>query len=262
MSWVIIAVAAIFIVFGIIGWKKGIIRIAVSLAAMIITLIVCVGVTPVLCSAVRQNTTLYDKLRESVYNFMIEDESFNEAADESIEDSENAVVESDKLEEYSAAIEHYAAAVMQKLHLPDSVVTQPAEAAAGVVDEIADSIGTGSIAMKNITAAVVAARLASIALNAIIYIIVFLVVYIVLRIIFAVTGLISHLPVIHQANQVLGLVFGLLEGLVVVWIMFAVITACSNSAWAAKALIDIGRNDFLSFLYDKNILIKTIIKSI
>ena len=37
MSWVIIAVAAIFIVFGIIGWKKGIIRIAVSLAAMIIT---------------------------------------------------------------------------------------------------------------------------------------------------------------------------------------------------------------------------------
>ena len=131
MSWVIIAVAAIFIVFGIIGWKKGIIRIAVSLAAMIITLIVCVGVTPVLCSAVRQNTTLYDKLRESVYNFMIEDESFNEAADESIEDSENAVVESDKLEEYSAAIEHYAAAVMQKLHLPDSVVTQPAEAAAG-----------------------------------------------------------------------------------------------------------------------------------
>lgn len=262
MSWVIIAVAAIFIIFGAIGWKKGIIRIAVSLAAMIITLIVCVGVTPVLCSAVRQNTVLYDKLKESIYNFMIEDENFNSAVGESIDGSAGAVMDTGSLEQYSAEIADYAAEVMRKLQLPDILVSQPDNTDGGIVSDIDELIGTESISVKNVTAVVIAARLAAFALNAVIYIIVFLVVFIVLRIIFAVTGLISRLPVIHQANKVLGLVFGLLEGLLIVWIMFAVITACSNYAWAAKALIDIGSNDFLSFLYDKNILIKTIIRSV
>lgn len=49
MSWVTIAVFAILILFGVSGWSKGIIRTAVSLAAMVVTFIVCVWVTPSLC---------------------------------------------------------------------------------------------------------------------------------------------------------------------------------------------------------------------
>ena len=52
MSWVTIAVFAILILFGVSGWRKGIIRTAVSLAAMVVTFIdrksiysLCVGDT-------------------------------------------------------------------------------------------------------------------------------------------------------------------------------------------------------------------------
>ena len=38
MSWITIAVFAILILFGVSGWRKGIIRTAVSLAAMVVTL--------------------------------------------------------------------------------------------------------------------------------------------------------------------------------------------------------------------------------
>ena len=44
MSWITIAVFAILILFGVSGWRKGIIRTAVSLAAMVVTFIVCVWV--------------------------------------------------------------------------------------------------------------------------------------------------------------------------------------------------------------------------
>ena len=53
MSWVTIAVFAILILFGVSGWRKGIIRTAVSLAAMVVTFIVCVWVTPSLCKNVK-----------------------------------------------------------------------------------------------------------------------------------------------------------------------------------------------------------------
>mgnify|MGYP000829961276 CR=1 FL=1 len=39
MSWITIAVFAILILFGVSGWSKGIIRTAVSLAAMVVTFI-------------------------------------------------------------------------------------------------------------------------------------------------------------------------------------------------------------------------------
>ena len=74
MSWITIAVFAILILFGVSGWSKGIIRTAVSLAAMVVTFIVCVWVTPSLCKNVKENTQVYDNLQRSIYNFIIEDE--------------------------------------------------------------------------------------------------------------------------------------------------------------------------------------------
>ena len=49
---------------------------------------------------------------------------------------------------------------------------------------------------------------------------------------------------------------------VIVWLLFAVITACSNMQWAAKALIEIGKNDLLSLIYNHNFIIKTITKTV
>ena len=92
MSWITIAVFAILILFGVSGWSKGIIRTAVSLAAMVVTFIVCVWVTPSLCKNVKENTQVYDNLQRSIYNFIIEDENFNKAAGESLSDEEAVII--------------------------------------------------------------------------------------------------------------------------------------------------------------------------
>ena len=116
MSWVTIAVFAILILFGVSGWRKGIIRTAVSLAAMVVTFIVCVWVTPSLCKNVKENTQVYDNLQKSIYNFIIEDENFNKAAGESLSDEEAVIISISQLEEYAGQIQKNVNDIMKKLN--------------------------------------------------------------------------------------------------------------------------------------------------
>jgi uncharacterized membrane protein required for colicin V production len=108
-------------------------------------------------------------------------------------------------------------------------------------------------------AAIIAARLADAAIRSIVYIAVFAVIFIVMRVVLVTTGFIARLPIIRQANRLVGLVFGLCEALVVVWLMFAIITAFGNFEWASNALAMIGDNALLTFLYEQNLITRTIL---
>ena len=54
---------------------------------------------------------------------------------------------------------------------------------------------------------------------------------------------------------------GLIEGLIIVWLAFAVITATGNSSWAADVLAQIHANSFLEFIYNNNLIIRMILSS-
>ena len=218
MSWITIAVFAILILSGVSGWSKGIISTAVSLAAMVVTFIVCVWVTPSLCKNVKENTQVYDNLQKSIYNFIIEDENFNKAAGESLSDEEAVIISISQLEEYAGQIQKNVNDIMKKLNLPESVIGS-GNGNGSYMQDVFHVTGNAQVTMKNMMAAVIAAKLAGLALNAIIYIAVYLVVFAILKIVFAVTGVVGRLPLIYQANKLLGLAFGIIEGLVIVWLL-------------------------------------------
>ena len=71
MNWVLALVAAIFIIGCAQGYRKGIIRIAVSLISMFVSIIACMFVTPALCTAIKNNTEIHSKMTASVYNIII-----------------------------------------------------------------------------------------------------------------------------------------------------------------------------------------------
>ena len=64
---VFIAVLAVLCIFALAGMRKGVIRIAVSLAAMVITIAVTTVASPVLSEYIRNNTTWDDKIEKSIY---------------------------------------------------------------------------------------------------------------------------------------------------------------------------------------------------
>lgn len=66
--------------------------------------------------------------------------------------------------------------------------------------------------------------------------------------------IIAKLPGIDSINHIGGLIVGLAEGLLVVWILFYVIALCQGSEWGAQMMDSIQEDQLLKFLYDNNIL--------
>lgn len=66
---------------------------------------------------------------------------------------------------------------------------------------------------------------------------------------------IANLPVIHGVNQLLGLLLGLVQALMIVWIAFLVITILGNTEIGKQLLYMIQKSMLLSKLYDLNVFL-------
>ena len=73
-------------------------------------------------------------------------------------------------------------------------------------------------------------------------------------------GLISDLPIIGGANRLAGGAVGLAKALIIVWVVFVIITLMYDSKFGATCLQCIEENEFLSYLYDRNLLLNFMVK--
>ncbi len=292
MNWVLLLVIAMFAVFGFIGWKKGIIKIVVSLATLIITLLLAVFIAPAVCQGLKTATKLDEGLQEIVYNVIMqqrlgsdakitgesgepqENENISDTVGELPEELKNIEADKGNIDKYLQQIADnagkasvYAGQIIDKLNMPDNVKEQMKQMVSeqnirNMIEnnDITKIINQTDGSVQSVMVCMAAAKLADLIFKAIVYVIVFIVVFAILRVIVAATDLVSRLPVIRQANKAVGLALGLVEGLIAVWIMFVVITACGSMEWAAKALTDISNSKLLSMLYESDIILKMIFK--
>ena len=226
---VLIAVLAVLCIFALAGMRKGVIRIAVSLAAMVITIAVTTVASPVLSEYIRNNTTWDDKIEKSIYENVSRD-------GKSYGNDDNELIESG-ITTYIDNIEEKVGAISKRMNLPESLTKSISAAAVSGLDKtIGDS---ASHTLKDIASRIFAEQMTRIIVNAVSYCIVFIALFVILKLLTSVTGLISRLPVIHQADRLGGMAAGLIEGLIIVWLAFAVVTAAGNSSWAADLLAQI-----------------------
>ena len=99
-------------------------------------------------------------------------------------------------------------------------------------------------------------------LKAITFFILIIIIYIVVRIVIFMLDFISKLPVINSINKTGGLVVGLLQGLLIVWIGCLIVTAFGDKAWAQEVFTQINANPLLTFIYNNNLIIFIVTKFI
>ena len=87
----------------------------------------------------------------------------------------------------------------------------------------------------------------------------FTIILIAMAIAVHVLDLIAKLPVLNSINHLGGLAIGLLEGMIVVWLLFLVVVLCQGTPWGREMMESIQGNVFLKFLYDNNLIEKVII---
>ncbi len=205
MSFIIdLAIIAIILLFTFLGYKRGLIKVAIKLCTFFIAIIVA------FC------------LFKPVSNFVIENTSF----DESIE----STITSKILPEGVLPDEE----VDLSIQLPKALL----EEGANTVNNIANSFSTTIIETSC-------------------FFIIFIVAKIALKFVTILADLIAKLPILNQFNKLGGTIYGVLEGLFIVFVAFAIISLASPLI-DVSFLNSINESTLGSWVYNNNILINFI----
>lgn len=224
-NWVEIVVAVYLLGMILYGHYKGLLRLAVSMAALIVTLIIVHVAMPRVTIFIKENTPVYSWI-----------------ADHTTGTIESAIgIKSD------IQIPAQQRQIIEGLSLPQDVKEMLLENNNSQMYEI---LGVNAFVEY------IGSYLANMILSWVGYVVMFLVVYILLRFAIKWLDIIARLPVLSGMNQIAGAVLGGIQGLFFLWLISLLLTACASTFWAAEILRQVEASPWLSFLYHYNILSK------
>lgn len=222
MNYVLIAIIIILAVLGILGMRKGLIRMFFSLISTVLALVVAALFSTYVSDAMKGNEKIVGFFDEKIGDLI----EFTAEEAESREDTEQE-------------------SFIDKLPLPEA---------------IKDSLKKNNVAEAYESAKVdtfqdyVCRQITNMILNAIAFVITFLVAVLALTLLANALDLIAKLPGLKQINAVGGLAAGLAEGVLLVWILFVILTMFAGTEIGQDIMKMIAENKFLDYLYKNNLL--------
>lgn len=120
----------------------------------------------------------------------------------------------------------------------------------------------GAADTQAVVAEYVADKLGTMIIDAASFLIVFVIVYIVLRVLAGVLNIVAKLPGIHALNKLAGAIVGFVWGFALIWVMCLILPAFASHEWAMNLSEQINNNQFLTFIYNNNLLVNIITKNI
>lgn len=237
MNKLMMVVGIIFLVCAFIGYKRGLIKIAASLAATILSLVLVTVLSPYVGKAILK----YTPLEESVQKKCIEmfkgtvigegAEEFDPSVVELTSDQEIMVIENAKIP-----------SIFQELLIENNN------------EVVYEALGVTSF-MEYI-----GGYLAKIIANILGFLVTILIVMILVRTFMFVFNIIGKLPVIGGVNRIAGGILGLGTGLIIVWVVMIAVSLLYNTNFGQAALTDIENSKILTYLYEHNMLMNRLVK--
>ena len=217
MNWLLIAVLVLVIVMAVVGLHRGFIRSVYPFVAMSVTIVLLYFLAPHLRDLLMKHTEIDERIETRIFTALGE---------------ELPLVSSKPLPEQ-----------IQNLSLPKPILETLTEA----VEENAGA------ALDTVLHAV-SQRLTRTVITAMVYVGGFIIIYILLLLLGRLLRLATKLPVLKQADKILGLVLGLLMAVLVVDLFFIFLTGFAQFSFGRKMISMIAESEILSFLYEMNFL--------
>lgn len=225
LFWVLLIVLAVFVIQ---GFRKGLVRTAVSMVFFIIVTVVTSWLNPYVGDFIREKTNWQEQIQESC------EEIFFQELEGQAELSAESQME-----------------FIDELPLPDSMKKMLAEnnntetymqlAAENFADYLSEYVAYGII-------------------NGIGYILAFVITIIIVKMILYAVDILTELPVVGTLNRTGGMLLGLVQGLLWIWVIFLVITLLCNTSLGAYLMELIKGDPVLGWIYDRNYLMQIIMK--
>jgi len=232
MNYVLIVVIAILAIGAIIGLKKGFVDMLFGAVSMTIALILAIVIGPKLGTFVQENTGFTDKVAAKVTQTL---------------NLEELAIELPEPDDFVA-----------NLNLPEVMKDKITSA------EFTEKLDLDKVAEDASAkmAEVVAVFLAKMIITALCFVIVYIITLILLYLINKVLDVFAKLPLLKQANQLAGMALGLFQGILVIWLFFAVITVIGGTEFGQTTFGYINDSKLLSFIYTNNIPMNFITKTV
>lgn len=236
MNGLLIAVLIILIGFMIWGYWRGFVRIVFSLAAMLLMIALVSWATPYITDFLKENTTIYEDLTD------VCSEKIQLSAEEKLESAqkENTLTAAgDDTAEKEKEKEDGIAGLM----LPELWAEQLLEKTGDTVNQVMEKNGLYRQA---------GAYIADWILRGVAFFTAFILISIVLKLIVGLLDIMTKLPLIKGVNRLLGGAVGLVQGLIVVWLLLFLVALTCTSQLGETMLAYIEDNVFLTYLYQHN----------
>ncbi len=208
------------------GYRKGFLKIALSMAALAATIVIVAFLNPYVSKFLMENTGLYETLHESTTDFVTD--IFETQVDIPINTRTDEVF----------AIDH--------LTLPRAIREQLIEDNNSVVYE---ALGVSEFEEY------LSGYLACMILNAISFIGTLIIAGFLVKVVFVMADIIEKVPGIKGMNKLAGMLLGFLQGIVIIWIGCLVVTAFGATKTGQEILAMIQDSVLLSFIYNNNCLL-------
>ncbi len=234
MNGLLIAVGLIFLVCMIVGYTRGFIKIVASLAATVATIVLVAVLSPYVSGVLLKTVPVEEMMQEKCMEILMLGQEEGTTVSEEVEQSKEAqilLIENAKLPK-----------VFQQLLLENN---NP---------EIYKTLGVTTFSEY------IGSYLARLIANIVSFLLTLIVVTIVVRTILCTIGFIGKLPVIGGLNRIAGGILGIGTGLIVVWVLFIIITLMYDSEIGKQCFAGIAENEFLTYLYENNVLMNYITK--
>lgn len=233
MNGLLIAVGLIFLVCMIVGYTRGFIKIVASLGATVATIVLATFLSPYVSGVLLKTVPIEEMMQEKCMEILMSNqEGVTVSGDvENSQDAQFFMIENAKLPE-----------VFQQLLLDNN---NP---------EIYKTLGVTTFSEY------IGSYLARLIADIVSFLLTLIVVTIVVRTILCTVGFIGKLPVIGGLNRIAGGILGIGTGLIVVWVFFIIITLMYDSEIGRQCFASIAENEFLTYLYENNILMYYITK--
>lgn len=230
MNWVLIIVLFVLAVSAILGYYKGVLRIAYSLAAWVIVLVFVAWAAPHINRILAENTSMDEKL----LNYC--EETLRLTADTQT-DAWNVESESDLAE--------------LGVQLPGTVLDGILQKADDTADEFLEESGAYEK---------MAQGLAGFLMSGISFIIALVISWLIVGMLSQAIGIASKIPVIKGVNQLLGFLAGGIYGLILVWIGFYLVALTSAGETGRTIVSYIYQSPLLTYLYENNLVLTLILR--
>jgi len=251
MNWVLVGVIVVLGFNAFLGMKKGMVKIVLSLAAVIATILITMALTPMASNFIKENTNWYTNIKTATYQGMQRNKTVDTAFGEMGKTQD--ITKITDINQSNTSMENVSNQVVDKLTLPDSLKNEIQSKI-----NVEKYVGQGITTVEDMVTNALAEQIASIIFNIIIFAGIFIIVYIIMQIIIKMVDIVSRLPVLKQINKTGGLVLGLAKGLIVVWVFFMAITIFCDTEFAHTVFAYVNENSFLAFLYNNNLILKLI----